>query len=849
MHNGKNTRRVAELMRADALLPHDVVPEQGPTSAGNAALVTGATGFLGRYVVRELLHRPDMEIYCLVRAVDPTAAWERLRGSLQAARLDLASHQDRIHVLAGAADQPQLGLSDQAYSQLAGQIGAIYHCAANVNWARGYRRLRASNVLGTLELIRLACTGPVKRFYFSSTIAVCFASPGPDEVDETTDMLPYVEQMPLPYAQSKCVAESLLRAASKRGLPVSIIRPALISGDSVSGDANRDDLICALVQGCVASGAAIDSDWQLDCVPVDYVARVLAALGDSGCGQWQVLNLFNDRGRHWREVVLWMNLYGYPVQLVPHGEWLRRTFDRASAPRSLFGYRRFFGAASSRLPGPAPYETYLEHAQGRVRNDMTREVLAALSLSAPPLDAELIERYFEHYVAKGIVPRARRHRVAGRQRSAACSTLEQAIGERLAAQELTLVAVRERPIAAHNGIFNEIAAARVGGHIGIRRYDVLLRERSGGAPQTHSVLLKSKPSDTLMQDILVEVATLCDPTLGTHCETFKNDLGLAGCHERELALYELPEPRLSRHMPVAMGTHRDPHSGTWSVAMEYLDAAETVNAAATTWTSGELDGILQALSSVHAIWYRRQDELQDKAWMVPPPNTARMLEMTPFWTALTDHSSRFFTPWVDEPLLPLQRALIASLGDWWPALRALPQTLIHNDFNPRNLVLRGTESGFAPNIFDWELATVGVPQHDLAELLCFALPPDSKARDLAGVLELHRRALQSAAGVPIDPDQWLQGFVLSLRYLIVYRLPLYTLMHRFKRQAFLPRVIRNWARLYRLSSSSGVLPLDGARRQPDQHNQQGGYEQIFGEDTQRAAYVEPKYIGHMGDVQ
>ncbi len=840
MSNGKARRPVAELMRADALLPDDVAPNLSWLPAGNAALVTGATGFLGRYLVRELLERPDTQIYCLVRADDSTAAWRRLRNSLRAARVDLSCYRDRIHIVVGAADEPQLGLANQAYEHLAGQVGTIYHCAANVNWARGYRRLRTSNVLGTLELIRLACTGPVKRLYFSSTIAVCFANPGPHKVDETTDMLPYVEQMPLPYAQSKCVAESLLRAAAKRGLPVCIVRPALISGDSVSGDANRDDLICALVQGCVASGAAIDSDWQLDCVPVDYVARVLTALGDSDCGQWQVLNLFNDRGRHWREVVLWMNLYGYPVQLVPHSEWLRRTFERASAPRGLFGYRRFFGAAASRLPGPAPYETYLEHAQGRVHNDVTRKILAALDLSAPPLDAKLMERYFEHYVATGIVPRARRHRVPGHQRSTDGSILEQAIGDGLAARQLTLLAVRERPIPAHNGIFNEIAAARVGGHVGIRRYDVLLRERGGSRPQTLGVLLKTKPSDALMEDILAEVAALCDPTLGAHCETFKNDLGLAGCHERELTLYELPEPRLSRYMPQALGTHRDPQRGTWSVAMEYLDAAETANAAATIWTPGQLGTILKALASMHAIWYRRERDLCNKPWVVPPPDVERVLEMTPFWTSLTQHSGRFFAPWLDAPLLPLQRALIARLGDWWPALRALPQTLIHNDFNPRNLVLRGTESGFAPSVFDWELATVGVPQHDLAELLCFAMPPDCTAHDLAGLLELHRRALQSEAGVPIDPDQWLQGFVLSLRYLIIYRLPLYTLMHRFKRQAFLPRVVRNWTRLYWLSRGLSLLPFEDARRQPDQHHEQGSDEQALWDNAQRALYIEPR---------
>ena len=113
---------------------------------------------------------------------------------------------------------------NRTYEDLARRVGTVYHCAAAVNWALGYRRLRASNVVGTLEIIRFACVHAPKQVFFCSTIAVCFASPGPENVDESTDMLPYIEGMPLGYAQSKCVAESLLREAARRGVPVSIVQ-------------------------------------------------------------------------------------------------------------------------------------------------------------------------------------------------------------------------------------------------------------------------------------------------------------------------------------------------------------------------------------------------------------------------------------------------------------------------------------------------------------------------------------------------------------------------------------------------------------------------------------------------
>jgi hypothetical protein len=362
------------------------------------------------------------------------------------------------------------------------------------------------------------------------------------------------------------------------------------------------------------------------------------------------------------------------------------------------------------------------------------------------------------------------------------------------------------------------------------------------------VLWKTKPADTLMADVLVEVASLCDARLGEACAAFRQDLGLAGCHERELALYELPAPRLRRHMPACLGTHRNPAGGTWSVAMEYLPDAAAVDAATTVFSPSQLAAVLGALADVHANWYQREAELRALPWLVPPPTTARMREMTPLWQALAAHSEAFFTPWLAAPLLPLQEQLIASIDEWWPALRSLPQALVHNDFNPRNLVLRRTDRGPVPAILDWELATVGVPQHDLAELLCFVLPPQCDVPTLASILEQHRRTLQAATGVAIDHDEWRRGFELSLRYLMLYRLPLYTLMHRFSPQAFLPRVIRNWAVLYRLSAELGRRPAPHAGEQAEHDHQHGHGEQVLRPDAERPANIESDDVRHVRNI-
>ncbi len=803
---------LSEKMRADAQLPVDIAPGDADTVVRSAVLVTGATGFLGRIVIRELLARPYTEIVCLVRAANTLEARERLALSLGLAGIDFIAHAQRLLVVAAAVDHLQFGLSHDDYYQLADRVDHVYHCAADVNWTRSYQQLRPSNVTGTLEVIRFACTGHRKRVLYTSTIGVCFATDVPQSLDESRDMLPHIDHMPLPYAQTKCVSESMLRDASSRGLPVSVIRPALISGDSETGISNPDDLISALIQGCVTSGSAFDADWRLDCVPVDHVARVLVRIGETARPHWELFNLFNEHGRHWREVVLWMNLYGYPVKLLNHTEWLQRTFDRLRTRYSLFGYRRFFGATSVRNSGPAQYEFYLENNQSRVQNVRTQAALVELGIKVPAMDTNLLERYLVHYAEAGLVPRVSRA-CNGYRKIEGTDLLKSTMGRWLLSRDLRLGSASEESIKSHNGIFNEVASAKVGGTVGIRRFEIEFTDQNSNIAEALDVILKVKPSDVVMQDILVEVATLCDTQLGIHCETFKHDLGLAGCHERELALYERTE--LRRFMPRTYGTCHDSRQATWSIAMEYLKEADVPTVIGAGWNRENVTAVMSGLARLHATFYRSDCELNELPWLSTPPDTKRMLEMVPLWRALAEYSAPCFDVWLDEPILPVQKSLIDTLGHWWPELQSMPKTLVHNDCNPRNFVMRRSGNESAPVFFDWELATIDVAQRDVAELLCFILPAGSGHEDLAEWLDLHRRGMQEAAGIAVNPSDCLRGFILSLRYLMINRLPLYTLMHRFQPQTFLPTVIRNWHKLYLLGNTLSLA--DKARSGHSSH--------------------------------
>jgi len=818
-------RQVGELMRRDAVLPADIRPDPGATGPGpRAVLLTGGTGFLGRYLLRELLASGDRTLFCLVRAADHEAARSRLLSALNAAGAGLGELPPAIRVVPGDVTASRFGLDEADYDRLAGEIGGIYHCAAEVNWARGYRHLYRTNVFPVQETVRLACRGSLKRIYFVSTIGVCFASGAPPRVDEDTDMMPYAEHMPLGYAQSKCVAEALLRQAAARGVPVSVVRPGLISGDSASGASNDSDILCALLERCVATGSAFDIDWLMDCVPVDFVARVLHRLGETPRPDWEVLHLVHDQGRHWREVLLWMNLYGYPIRLEPEDAWVARNFDRAGRRDRLFGYRRFFRGMPGSPAAAAPYRSYLAAAQERVDGTRTRRRLDELGLCVPHLDSALLHNYFTHYVSTGVLPRSSRTVVAPPGPERHRDLVEELLRGHVAASGAELVSVVERPFGSSNSILNEISSIRLGSRVGMHRYEAVAREYGRGVTRRIQVLLKSKAEDSLIEDLMTEVAGLYDADLGRQCERFKTQLGFSGCHERELKLYELDDARLRRHTPACYGTSRDPDNGVWSLALELLPDAEQLDAevACGGWSDRHVATAIAGLAEIHAIGYGREHEIGRLPWLAPEMTTERMQEMTPFWIRLATCSDHAFSTWAGYALLPLQRRLIATLAHWWPRMLGMPRTLIHNDFNPRNLVLRRARQGQVLCAFDWELATVGLPQHDLAELLCFVLHENVTAVRVGHYVESHRLALERASGVRIDRAAWREGFRLSLQHLLIDRLPMYAVIHRFKPQAYLPRVVRSWPRLYGIacqlaegSRSLGLWHGSGATGSPE----------------------------------
>jgi aminoglycoside phosphotransferase (APT) family kinase protein len=295
------------------------------------------------------------------------------------------------------------------------------------------------------------------------------------------------------------------------------------------------------------------------------------------------------------------------------------------------------------------------------------------------------------------------------------------------------------------------------------------------------------------------LARLCDVRAGDAFARWRNRTALAASHLRERAIYESSDERLTQFMPALLGVIDLDPRGACALVIEDLRGAMLLDSVERTpwWEPAHIEIVIRDLARIHALSYGSAASLRGLPWIGFVQTARSMSEMADLWLALADHAAPAFAEWGGIDLPGVHRRAIDSMAEWQGILDATPQSLVHNDFNPRNLCLRDRAGSLALCAYDWELATLGAPQRDLAEFLCFVLPPDTPITAIECWIERHRAAVAEASGASIERHRWWLGFHAAMNDLLVARLAMYALIHRVRPQRFLPRIVATWQRIHR----------------------------------------------------
>ncbi|XP_033112958.1 linear gramicidin synthase subunit D-like isoform X1 [Anneissia japonica] len=374
-------------------------------------LLTGATGFLGAFILRDLLLNTQTHIYCLVRRFPDMTGKQRLLAALKQFGICKDSTQEnrstflknfetRVTPITGDVSLMNLGMSEEDYTYLSHEIDFIVHAAAYVNLIYPYDALHGTNVLGTQNTVLFACTNKIKPLHHISTNSVF--PHNTTNCMETDDMQKYAPFLTDGYGQTKWVAEQLVLRAKSRGLPVIVYRLGNLSGDSKTAFWNPMDSNLLAIQGIAATLSAPDINWKIEMTPVDFVSSVIINMTQNlMCCVGKVFHMVNPYPVEADQLYQTMRNLGYPLKVVSFEEWGEEIDLLSNGSEET---RRLGEALDGVNKNP---EFFKDNSQFDMTN--LKERLDHWQMSYPIVDVKQIRMYLKHLIARRVLASPKPH--------------------------------------------------------------------------------------------------------------------------------------------------------------------------------------------------------------------------------------------------------------------------------------------------------------------------------------------------------------------------------------------------------------------------------------------------------
>jgi hydroxymethylglutaryl-CoA reductase (NADPH) len=283
-----------------------------------------------------------------------------------------------------------------------------------------------------------------------------------------------------------------------------------------------------------------------------------------------------------------------------------------------------------------------------------------------------------------------------------------------------------------------------------------------GEIKTQEILLKSKPLDTEVIQGLHFMAASIEPILADLLFKFSNILEYKNSHLKEIHLYELLYKNKKCCNPTFFGSYENPKREIFIIAQELLNEDNLLlfntENQPELWQKNHIKTVIKTINEVHQT-FANLDEIPSEIQPFEP------WKATPLYQKFAEIIALEYddTEWRDLPLKMV--GFIDKLETLHKELN-LPKTIIHNDFNTRNIAFR--KDG-RPCFYDWELAVIDIPHRDIVEFLSFVFPLDFDKKTLFDYLKFHYDLQTENYGW----EDWKKGYVYALKSFLVTRVSFY----------------------------------------------------------------------------
>ncbi len=362
----------------------------------NKILLTGATGYLGIHILRELLKQDDKIIYLIVRGNSKEEAKERLIKNYEFYFKEniCEQHLKNIKILNGDLTVEKFGLEKEVYETLAREVECIINSAANVKHYGKYKEFYDINVLGVKRIIEFAGYIRNKALNHISTISIGLGKSENEnllfsEYDNIVN-----DNIENYYLKTKVMAEKLILQARNNKINTNIFRVGNIVFNSETGIFQKnigENGFYEMVKSYIKLGRMPKMDFKIDFSFVDYVSKAITLLYNRCELNNEIYHIFNP---NYVDLILMDKLLrklNMDIKLVPFEDFLDYIYYNYNKAE-LRGYIDNFLVHSQMLEGSLKVEN---HSVINVC-EKTEKILSKLGFQWPELNLKSMNKMIEH---------------------------------------------------------------------------------------------------------------------------------------------------------------------------------------------------------------------------------------------------------------------------------------------------------------------------------------------------------------------------------------------------------------------------------------------------------------------